>query len=157
MMTRLLVFLFSLVFLVLGAAVTWYGWGELRKARESVNWPTAPGKVLSSEVVDAGEDNMQFDAAITYAYRVEGETRRNDQVALGQWATSDVKPVRRLVREFPEGASITVYYNPDDPAEAVLKTGPTFQSWMIPVMGVVFFFFGGFVGVASIFGRAQQD
>jgi hypothetical protein len=155
MFKRLAVFLFALVLLGLGAGVTWYGWGELRKARQSVDWPTTPGKVLSSEVVDAGEDNMQFAAAITYAYRVRGKTHKGDQVALGQWATSDVKPVRRLVRQFPVGKVVPVYYNPEDPAEAVLKPGPTFQSWMVPVMGVVFFFFGIFVGIAAIFGRPQ--
>jgi hypothetical protein len=156
MLTRLLVFLFAVIMFGVGAALLWFGFGNLQKALQSPDWPTTAGKILSSEVVDAGENDMQFDAAVSFVYRVNGETLKGEKVQLDQWAASDVKSKRRVVRQFPEGRAVTVYYNPADPAEAVLVPGPTIGTWLKPGMGIGFTLFSLVIALAAIFGKTPE-
>jgi hypothetical protein len=86
----------------------------------SLSFDSVEGKVVKCAVVvnDDGEGTV-FDVDIEYVYRVrDREYRarrvRYDKLWEGDW-------VSRFVEEHPPRSPITVYYNPTDPAEAVLQ------------------------------------
>ncbi len=101
---------------------------QVRAARE---WPSAPGKVVVSKAElrdvkvldDSREDRHRIEkrnfANIVYEYSVRGETLRNNRVSIGE-DLGNFEVAETLAR-YPVGKSVTVYYNPLHPHEAVLE------------------------------------
>ena len=101
---------------------------QVRAARE---WPSAAGKVLISNaevrkvrVIDSDrEDGHRFEernfADIVYEYAVAGRTLRNNRVSIGEDLGNFEVP--ETIAKYPAGMTVTVYYNPLHPNEAVLE------------------------------------
>ncbi|MFD2057545.1 DUF3592 domain-containing protein [Mesorhizobium calcicola] len=108
--------------------VTFLKWREVRALSR---WLPAPGKIISSrvearEVRSSGSGSESTDAteirnfpAITFEYKVGGKTfqssRYSVQENLGNFE------VKETLARFPRGATVTVFYNPVDPAKAVIE------------------------------------
>lgn len=105
--------------LALAIAVKWW---EVRKASR---WLPAPGRIVSSRVVqrevNAGEGRteMRNFPAITFTYKVGNRTYRGDRYSIREnLGNTDVS---ETLQKFRKGAEVTVFYNPDDPGEAVIE------------------------------------
>jgi hypothetical protein len=107
----------------------------------SRRWPTASGRILSSEVsssvtVGGGEGGPQqpvSDPVVSYEYEVQGQRYTASRVSFqGTWPTLDV--AIEVVVRYPAGTSVTVWYDSEDPESAVLEPGaglfPYFQMLM---------------------------
>lgn len=88
---------------------------------ESKGWPTASGRIISSEVksYSSSEGGRKHSPAIAYVYTVEGREYRSDRIAFDEivaagWA-------RQMVNKYPAGAEVLVRYDPRDPSRAVLE------------------------------------
>jgi hypothetical protein len=81
------------------------------------------GVVLSSTVkVSSGsEGGSTFAARIKYRYPVAGREYVGDRYDFLGGSSSDGSYARRAVSENPPGKAVTVYYDPADPSEAVLR------------------------------------
>ena len=121
---------FGVVLLVLGAAG--YGGARLAESRveETAHWPTVPGRIVTSEVstavVKTGPVRRASDVAnIRYAYSVNGRDFECDglRVIPMLHVTPEGTP-EELVRRYPVGRVVDVYYNPDDPGDALLTHVP---------------------------------
>lgn len=60
--------------------------------------------------------------SLAYTYAVDGREYAGDRYAYGEWSSNDGRAAR-IADEFPVGASVTVYYDPDDPRESALAVG----------------------------------
>jgi len=101
------------------------------EARAAADWPSAPGKVVVSKsevrkvkVIDSErEEGHRFEernfANITYEYSVAGQTYRNNRVSIGEDRGNF--EVAETIARYPVGKEVTVYYNPNKRAEAVLE------------------------------------
>jgi hypothetical protein len=108
--------------------VTFLKWLEVKRVSR---WLPAPGKIVSSrvearEVKSSGTGSESSDAteirnfpAITYQYKVAGKAFQSShysvQENLGNFE------VKETLARFPKGAEVTVFYNPSDPAQAVIE------------------------------------
>ncbi len=129
---------FGLVGLGLMGAVIFQG----VRLVSSSSWPTTEGRVLSSHVdsyVDSEGDTM-YSAEVYYEYIVGGATYRGDLIRFGSnsGSTSARRSQQRIVDNYPVGASILVYYNPDDPTDAVLERKLSFGIILMAFMGLTF-------------------
>ena len=105
------------------------------KAQRAIGWPGVTGKVLESFVNK--EDGM-YKPEIRYEYRAYGEYHIADCWRLGATASSWGKASsKRAVAKYPAGASVTVFFNPERPREAVLEPGQT--DWSPAIFGALFF------------------
>jgi len=96
------------------------GYG-IYKNWQAQSYHEVPGKVLSSEVErHRSDDGYTYQAEIEFTYQVDGRTYTHDEHAYGVMGSSDRSLAREAVRKFPKGRQVTVYYNPDDPQDAVL-------------------------------------
>ncbi|WP_292401627.1 DUF3592 domain-containing protein [Mesorhizobium sp.] len=102
-----------------------------REVRAVSRWLPTPGKILSSrvearEVTSSGPGSQRRRStetrsfpAITFEYKVRGETFRSSrygvQENVGNFAVSET------LARFPKGADVTVFYDPSDPAKAVIE------------------------------------
>ena len=80
------------------------------------------GTVLSSEVTQHYNEGTTYGFGIRYRYTVSGRTFESDRYAFGQGNSSDGRRnAEQLVRRHPAGSPVTVYYDPAQPAEAVIS------------------------------------
>ncbi|MER8577749.1 DUF3592 domain-containing protein [Mesorhizobium sp. M1423] len=108
--------------------VTLLKWWEVRAVSR---WSPTPGKIISSRVEarevtssgsgsdSRGSTEMRNFPAITFEYKVNGKKFRSShysvQENLGNFAVAET------LAKFPNGAGVTVFYNPADPAKAVIE------------------------------------
>jgi hypothetical protein len=91
--------------------------GELWRAGRSWDWPTAGGVVTRSELAD-GDDPP----ALTYTFAVGGREYAGHEYEPDPHLTMG-NPWEKVAAELPVGTSVTVAYDPDDPADATLRPG----------------------------------
>ncbi|MFI4995503.1 MAG: DUF3592 domain-containing protein [Hyphomicrobiales bacterium] len=105
-----------------------------RKMHESAHWPTAPGTITASEVVEFEETSKDdkghettttnYRADIRFAYKVGGREFHSSQ---WQWGWTAIylyaEGAQKIVDAHPAGKSVLVYYDPRNPETAVLEPG----------------------------------
>jgi hypothetical protein len=143
-------------FIGLLSFATLYKYFEVRIASR---WPTVPGRVLSSKVVQRkaggiGEDEKDTElrnfAEVTYEYVVQGRTMRASRVSIGEDLGN--YRVEETLAKYPEGTSVMVHYNPTKHGEAVLERDApegAFKFMFILIAGLIV------VGLALIFGTER--
>ncbi len=98
-----------------------------QKAAEALNWPTVLGRVTRSEIersesTDEDGTSYSYTPKIEYVYQVLGQDYNSKQVAFGGFSsTGSKKPAEKVVYKYPLNDSVTVFYNPANPHEAVLE------------------------------------
>jgi hypothetical protein len=120
---------FMLTFLVLGAAGTSYGLWSCWLAHRSTSWLPLTGRVISDEC-RSGADSTD-DRLTQYEYTVESRIYANDREHFGLSLASGT-----CVASLTRGQAVTVYYNPEDPADSVLKPGQYRQGVFDFVVGI---------------------
>lgn len=86
---------------------------------QSANWPTTPGTITESEL-RRGRKSVSLH--IRYTYTANDEEYTGTQYDVGP-AFLPSRKWPKVQAELPVGASVPVYYDPVDPATAVLSPG----------------------------------
>lgn len=131
--------LFSGIFFLVGAAVSWLGWGIWQNARQSESWPSTNGQITYSGVRESHDDDgTTYHAQVEFAYVVDDQRYTADTVSFGQYGSSNRRHAADIVANYPQGMAVTVYYNPAAPETAVLEPGVTWSSYLVLVIGLIF-------------------
>lgn len=148
------------IFLLLGLGVSYYGYRLIRKARASAQWPAAQGAIESSTVDVERERERDSDGdvhyetkyipQIVYHYRVDGTDYYGDQVSFGSTSSRNPNRAYRIRDQYSPGMEVSVYYDPENPREAVLQPGVKGTTYIVPVIGVLFALTGGLI-LAGVF------
>jgi len=131
-------------FLIVGGALATWGIRDLMRAKDSADWPSVEGKIISSSVErqSGNKGGTTYHAEIEYKFAVEGIMHYGERVAYGDYGSSDSSHARGIVERYPKNKVVTVYYMPDNPDVCVLETGVQGQAWTVPIFGSVFFIVG---------------
>ena len=127
-----------------------------RLASASARWPTVPGTVTMSSVIEEEiEDDSHNDKSIIrkirryqidlrYAYQVG---KRDFVGTMGNWGWTPVYGLREqaetLAGKYRQGEPVTVYYDPAQPDHAVLEPGDRQGSMAPLIFGAIFAIAGG--------------
>lgn len=122
-----------------------------KKATVSMSWPETKGTVIKSEVSvgesvfgsdDEGQSQPMYSALVSYTYQVENTLYTSDRISFGG-KSSYSKPdkVKMVLGHYPEGKSVSVFYDPKKPEEAVLARSAE-GSGVILVAGISFLVIG---------------
>jgi len=154
--------IFPLIFVAVGASVAFFGIRGLVRAKASVEWPAAQGRIASSVVErhyssSNGRSSTTYHAAILYEFSVHGATFNGTRVAYGDYGSSDPSHAREIVNRYPEGKAVTVHYMPGNPEECVLEPGLKAQSWFMPAFGLIFFAAGILMAIYIPKAMAKQQ
>ena len=90
----------------------------------ALSWPSTTGKVVKSRVeVSSSGESTNVDPHVIYEYTVNGQVYRGDQIRAGDkfMRVQVGKAAYETVDRYPEGATVTVFYNPAKPSEAALE------------------------------------
>jgi hypothetical protein len=106
-----------------------YAWGEHRRRGLARHWPNVSGTVVSSTVTQQANASegaaRSFVPRVVYRYTVAGETYHHDQIRLGFERGGSADYAEHLRAAYPEGAQVTVHYDPTDPQDAALEWDET--------------------------------
>lgn len=172
--------IFGLLFTGVGLIMFVQFFRQFRTSKKSKGWPSAEGRVVEAMVeqkfdtdADRSYDgpyspriistfvsvtpcallptyDRRYSPRIIYTYSVYGQAYTSGQVDIGarRWYSSQARAEARLTHR-PE-QRVTVYYDPDNPAQAVLEAGFTRGAWGTFFIGIGFAAIGMVALVDSI-------
>jgi len=144
----------GLLFAVIGYFVAFtFGKPILDDAKASRDWPSVPGVITRSAVATKRSDGKtMYSFDVVYRYQVEGrELTCNSVFFGGNTSSSNSSAAYKVTGRYPEGAEVDVYYEPENPANAVLEPGTRWQSYIVFGIGLVFLIVGVLVLGGSLF------
>ena len=100
-------------------------------------WPSTMGTVNSSylERRSSSEGGSTDYPVVHYSYQVGGQSYQGAKLAPGPEVGGT--GAGKVVARYPEGAQVMVFYNPQDPSDAVLERKAPAQ-WLIWLLLIVF-------------------
>lgn len=108
-------------------------------------WPQAEGQVLTSSttrefhVLWSGKPHYDYYPKVRYWYVVNGTMYVSDQVSFGATisSASGRYSAERILKQYPQGRRVAVFYRPKKPELAVLEPGIDSGSYLMVALGVV--------------------
>ena len=152
--------LMSLVFIAIGTGMLYYARRVSAKAQQSLSWPSTEGVISHSAVLlqtqqTSGSNNaVTYKADVAYRYKVRGRDYSSARITLADFSSSGGR-AQGIVNRYPDGAPVTVYYNPVDPSDAVLERGGTAGIGVLYIIGGVFAVAGVLFLFGSVTGRVH--
>jgi hypothetical protein len=130
-----MVVLWSLMTLTIDAVLIW----QVIEQRSSTSYAKTSGVITHSELIKEAEEDTgpYYIADIEYRYRVDEKDYDGDRYRYGPDTEGD-KSAQEIVKEYPVGKKVTVYYDRQDPHDAVLSVGLE-RADLFPVMLAVAF------------------
>ena len=137
---------FSGVALLLWLVAAFLGSRALRVRRQAAAgeaWPATQGTVLFSQVQEhrstnnSGGTSYSYSALVQYQYSIAGQEYRSNNLdfsdlGMGGWQVSGgYKQAEAKAAQFAVGRTVPVYYNPENPAEAVLEKKSSGQAILV--------------------------
>ncbi|HMA37617.1 MAG TPA: DUF3592 domain-containing protein [Chloroflexia bacterium] len=108
---------------------------ELSRAMSSTGWPTTPGRVFAASVEQSRQDATRYSTNLGYSYEVAGTAYSGNTVFFGDADTSRAGVAAQVAR-YPVGGTVPVHYNPQNPLEAVLEPGFSWQRFPTLIWGL---------------------
>lgn len=148
----------AVVFLAFGLTFAVLGATRLAEARASSDWPVTIAEILSAQVETGtrsgprGSSTPTRTPRISYRYHVAGQTYTSDRAAFAYRAADSSEFIKR----FPVGATVPAYYDPQNPADAVLVREGYGSLWIFVAFGTVFAAIGSWLLQRLLAGRHRS-
>lgn len=110
-------------------ALAWFFSRRSKEAKAALqasqSWPTIKGKIIKSRVEVQGGKSARVLPRVIYEYSVNNQLYRSEQIKAGdkflRIQIGGSRTAYDTVDRYPEGAAVTVYYDPHNPSEAALE------------------------------------
>ena len=137
------------VFVLAGTGSLIYAWIAYQRGQQSLAWPSVAGSVTASSVTASTSSSSNSDStptttyypAVTYDYSVSGQVLSSTRIGVGGATSRSEQAAAAIAAQYPIGKKVDVWYDPANPAYAVLVRGPDMRL-------VATFGFGGAVAYA---------
>lgn len=156
----------ALIWTIVIAAVCWLiAIGQLRALYRSVGdssaqrrWSIAQGKITASRLGVAsthpsGLDLAEAGPVMRYRYRVGGKDYEGDGFQIGGKIRAGGLIAKALIKKYPEGRDVDVYYDPTDPARSALDKKDSATRPTIVVFVILFTAIAGILTAHAIAGK----
>jgi hypothetical protein len=122
--------------IVFAAVFGGFGTYKYTVASASSSWPTTQSRITASRLDRTGSgSDTKYRPSVSYRYSVQGTDYTGKRIRAVSSYTSRGKAESELAR-YPSGATVTVYYDPADPASSVLVPGVTMGIYLMLAVGV---------------------
>lgn len=142
--------LFAILFIGFGLFFAWKGAEAHQRGTASLAWPTAKGTIKDANLYHQRKGS-NFE--VCFVYSVKGHEFTGRRVAHASMSSDHQSWVNR----FKPGASVDVYYNPEDPADSVLIPGQQKPALVISGFGLFFAAVGSVPVFAYFRARKRLD
>lgn len=118
----------GIILLGFGLWIIFTGYNLTATSIQSINWPKVSGTVISSNMtistfVIESSYNTFYNEHILVTYAVAGITYNSGTYTFLPIGYQDINWTQQLLNEYPLGSNVSLYYNPDNPAQAVIVNG----------------------------------
>jgi len=151
--------LLAILCIGIGIGLGWLWLDTLQAVSASEEWPSVAGSIESARLgkqldstSSTGKRRYLYSAEIRYRYSVNGVSHSGHRISFGDYSTDSPRDARRLLRHYPRGKSVTVFYAPDNPGEAVLERSSGVGN-IVTLLAAIIFLLGG-AGILLAFFRA---
>ena len=137
-MTLLLpVGIIGFVLLILNAVFLGVIYFMRRRMAVVSQWPSTMGAVMMSTIErrSSGEGGYTDYPVVQYFYQINGQAYQSMKLAPGPEVGGS--GARKVVARYPAGAQVMVFYDPQNPADAVLEKKAPAQ-WLMWLLLVIF-------------------
>ena len=110
----------------------------MRRTMATVSqWPPTMGTVLASSLEQrhSSEGGWVDYPVVQYSYQVGGQAYQGRKLAPGPEVGGS--SARKVIARYPAGAQVMVFYNPQNPSDAVLETKAPAQ-WLMWLILAIF-------------------
>jgi len=152
---------FPWAFIISGALILYFSARAVHRAKESLTWPVATGRIQKSSVEDhsGGKHSPNaYRAKVLYTFTVDGRTYGGDTVAFCDYGGEPCY-AQGIVNQYPENKVVSVRYHPNDPSICVLEPGLNGQTkaWWQFGCGLLFFVVGTLMAVLLPMAMKKQS
>lgn len=147
---KLMIGIAFLMLIAGGVGLIVKGVKTIEESRESRTWPTAPGKIVRSEILQETSSrrnrsdgrnktttSTSYRADIEYEFEINGEKHLGKRVTIAESITNR-SIAQKIVDKYPRDRAVTVAYKPDDPSVCVLEPGSWGGSIVYFALGTFF-------------------
>ena len=117
----------------------------LRRVRRAKSWRKTPCVIVSSSVSEDATDSGLYKMLVTYQYDFAGRYYSSSRYSFSpSSATSGYRGKKRVADRLTPGTTTFCYVNPDNPRDAVVDRGLTWDMVVWGVFAIIFlgvFFF----------------
>jgi hypothetical protein len=101
-----------------------------RGVAKAANWSSTMGTVTFSTVERRSSgDGYSYYPVVNYSYQVMGQMLQGNKIVPGLAVGGS--GANKVVARYPAGAQVMVYYDPNNPSDAVLERGmPGYIKWL---------------------------
>ena len=159
---RILLGLFALPFAAVGAWMTWSVGHTLVSASKMEAWVPVEARLESGGYETHTGDSATYEAYATYTWQWHGQTYTGDRVGIASGADNIGDYQQDMGRElqyaFDNGRPVTIYVDPDKPADAIIDRS---IRWGLVGFKMIFVVVFGGVGfgllIFTIMGPKEKD
>ncbi|WP_346854458.1 DUF3592 domain-containing protein [uncultured Draconibacterium sp.] len=110
------------------------------EAEASKSWPQVQGVISFSELNKTrdSDGNDMYSASVQYSYSVDGKEYSGSNIRTVDGQTSVKGSVKKTLKKYETGTSVSVYYDPEFPNTAVLEPGTGFLFGMLLKLPLLF-------------------
>lgn len=132
----LVIGILGLVLIILNAVFLGVIFFMRRKMAAVSQWPSTMGTVMMSTIEQrsSSEGGYTDYPVVQYSYQVSGQSYQSYKLAPGPEVGGT--GTRKVVARYPAGAQVMVFYNPQNPSDAVLERKAPAQWLMWLILGI---------------------
>jgi hypothetical protein len=119
---------------LIGPGMILFGLHQRSRARASERWPRVSGTVAKAGLSKDGDGDV-VDVAVEYDYAMNGVSYVGKRLRFGGWYWKQNLIQAELDRYRP-GTAVSVFVNPSDPSDAVLRPEAPGSRWWI-LLGIL--------------------
>ncbi|RDE18003.1 DUF3592 domain-containing protein [Motiliproteus coralliicola] len=122
-----------LLVIVAGLFIAYQMFGLMQAKYAAKDWPSVPGTIAAVSLNESKQiENKEIDGLrkqheistfrlkVRYSYRVNGIEYLGERFAIADKSTESRQEAESWLAKFAAGNSVTVFYNPQAPADSVL-------------------------------------
>lgn len=123
-------YIISIGFILLGIWLLYRAYAPRQRARVARSWPVTTAEILESATVEnqlrtaTGKVSLSFIPVVRYTYAVNGTPYEGNRITFAKTGF-DFITASNIRDELKQGTKTDVSYNPQDPAESVLRPKST--------------------------------
>ncbi len=139
-MALLFFHLWAFLFIIPGVFMVFYSIRNAIKGHASRSWPPTMCTIRRSyvQVTTDRQNAKSMMPIVEYEYQFNGEDLKGSQIRYGTIGRGTRAGCEKILQPYPEGASVQLFVNPEDPKDCALEPGMSWGNVFNLVAGVVF-------------------
>jgi len=144
------------VVLIAVAILTGYAsWLRLSRARASANWTAVEGQVEKVGIEETWSNGQtQYIPRVSYRFAYDGKTCIGNRISPHDLSFGNRLKAEEAIVEYAPGEAVTVYCNPENPSDSLLRPGAERMDYLMLGLPLVFLLFA--IGFMQMLSRARQ-